>query len=199
MRGPAWKRCLSPAHTFDAMLSVAVLEHTPYPRQTLHEMARALKPGGRLMIIVPTMWEEHQMPHRCLPVFTRYGAQGSSRRSRIRCGSGAAPRWLLLVYGPEIHRCAGVFRAIPARAAVAVPRRSRSDSCCRCSARTWIGWIATSTTPSASSASVAAFASPALQRERESSRKIQPRIVPIPNPQSQDRTGLFRKPLHFQV
>ena len=62
------------AHTFDGMLSVAVLEHTPSPRQTLHEMARALKPGGQLMIIVPTMWEEHQMPHDYYR-FTRYGAQ----------------------------------------------------------------------------------------------------------------------------
>ncbi len=34
----------------------------------------ALKPGGQLMIIVPTMWEEHQMPHDYYR-FTRYGAQ----------------------------------------------------------------------------------------------------------------------------
>ena len=73
----AWARVEAlpfPPHTFDGMLSVAVLEHTPYPRQTLHEMARALKPGGQLMIIVPTMWEEHQMPHDYYR-FTRYGAQ----------------------------------------------------------------------------------------------------------------------------
>jgi SAM-dependent methyltransferase len=61
------------ANTFDAMLSIAVLEHTPYPRKSLHEMARALCPGGRLMIIVPTMWEEHQMPNDFYR-FTRYGA-----------------------------------------------------------------------------------------------------------------------------
>ena len=73
----AWARVEAlpfPPHTFDGMLSVAVLEHTPFPRQTLHEMARALKPGGQLMIIVPTMWEEHQMPHDYYR-FTRYGAQ----------------------------------------------------------------------------------------------------------------------------
>lgn len=62
-----------PAHTFDGMLSIAVLEHTPFPRRTLHEMAKALKPGGRLMIIVPTMWEEHQIPNDFYR-FTRYGA-----------------------------------------------------------------------------------------------------------------------------
>ena len=61
-----------PPNTFDGMLSVAVLEHTPFPRRTLHEMAKALKPGGRLMIIVPTMWEEHMMPHDFYR-FTRHG------------------------------------------------------------------------------------------------------------------------------
>jgi SAM-dependent methyltransferase len=61
-----------PAHTFDGILSIAVLEHTPFPRRTLHEMAKTLKPGGRLMIIVPTMWEEHQMPNDFYR-FTRYG------------------------------------------------------------------------------------------------------------------------------
>ncbi|HTW63163.1 MAG TPA: class I SAM-dependent methyltransferase [Bryobacteraceae bacterium] len=73
----AWARVEAlpfPPGTFDGMLSVAVLEHTPYPRQTLHEMARALKPGGQLMIIVPTMWEEHQMPHDYYR-FTRFGAK----------------------------------------------------------------------------------------------------------------------------
>jgi SAM-dependent methyltransferase len=71
----AWARVESlpfRPETFDGMLSVAVLEHTPFPRHTLHEMARALKPGGQLMIIVPTMWEEHQMPNDFYR-FTRYG------------------------------------------------------------------------------------------------------------------------------
>jgi SAM-dependent methyltransferase len=62
-----------PNATFDGMLSVAVLEHTPYPRKSLHQMSGALKPGGKLMIIVPTMWEEHQMPNDFYR-FTRYGA-----------------------------------------------------------------------------------------------------------------------------
>jgi SAM-dependent methyltransferase len=62
-----------PPATFDAILSVAVLEHTPFPRQMLHELSTALKPGGRLMIIVPTMWEEHQVPHDFYR-FTRWGA-----------------------------------------------------------------------------------------------------------------------------
>ena len=60
------------AGSFDGILSLAVLEHTPRPRQALFELNRALKPAGRLLIVVPTMWEEHQMPNDFFR-FTRHG------------------------------------------------------------------------------------------------------------------------------
>lgn len=47
---------------FDAVLSVVVLEHTPEPQQAIAECARVLRPGGRLHVVVPHMWEEHQRP-----------------------------------------------------------------------------------------------------------------------------------------
>lgn len=59
---------------FDAVMSIAVLEHTPFPRRVLRELNGALKPGGRLLIVVPTMWEEHQMPHDFYR-FTRFGIE----------------------------------------------------------------------------------------------------------------------------
>lgn len=59
---------------FDAVMSIAVLEHTPFPRRVLAELNGALKPGGRLLIVVPTMWEEHQMPHDFYR-FTRFGIE----------------------------------------------------------------------------------------------------------------------------
>lgn len=59
---------------FDGVMSIAVLEHTPYPRKTLHELNGALKVGGQLLLVVPTMWEEHQMPHDYYR-FTRYGIE----------------------------------------------------------------------------------------------------------------------------
>lgn len=59
---------------FDGILSNAVLEHTPYPLRALHEMGRALKRGGLLMIVVPTVWEEHQVPNDYFR-FTRYGLE----------------------------------------------------------------------------------------------------------------------------
>ncbi len=59
---------------FDGVMSNAVLEHTPAPRHTLHEMNRALKPGGLMLIVVPTMWEEHMVPYDYYR-FTRWGME----------------------------------------------------------------------------------------------------------------------------
>ncbi len=42
-----------PANTFDLVLSHEVLEHVRDDRQTLSEIVRALKPGGRLVLFVP--------------------------------------------------------------------------------------------------------------------------------------------------
>ncbi len=44
-----------PSSTFDAVILWHVLEHLPQPDQTLDEIARVLKPGGRLIIAVPNL------------------------------------------------------------------------------------------------------------------------------------------------
>jgi SAM-dependent methyltransferase len=49
--------------TFDACLSVVTLEHVREPARALTELARVLVPGGRLLLIAPLEWEEHQQPH----------------------------------------------------------------------------------------------------------------------------------------
>jgi SAM-dependent methyltransferase len=58
----------------DCILCMVVLEHTRNPRRVLLEFARALKPGGMLTMVVPFLWEEHQIPHDYFR-FTRYGIQ----------------------------------------------------------------------------------------------------------------------------
>lgn len=58
--------------TFDACLNVVTLEHVPEPARAVEEMARALKPGGRLLLVAPQDWEVHQAPHDYFR-FTRYG------------------------------------------------------------------------------------------------------------------------------
>ncbi|MCB9455769.1 MAG: methyltransferase domain-containing protein [Anaerolineaceae bacterium] len=45
-----------PSHTFDTILSHEVLEHVTDDRQSIAEMARVLKPGGRIVIFVPNRW-----------------------------------------------------------------------------------------------------------------------------------------------
>ena len=58
--------------SFDGVLSIAVLEHSPRPGKVVHELSAVLKTGGQLLIVVPTMWEEHQMPNDFYR-FTRFG------------------------------------------------------------------------------------------------------------------------------
>jgi SAM-dependent methyltransferase len=52
-----------PSSSFDRVLSIVVLEHTPEPGQVIQEFARVLAPGGTAHLVVPHMWEEHQKPH----------------------------------------------------------------------------------------------------------------------------------------
>lgn len=52
--------------TFDAAMSVAALDHLDWPgiRQTLHEIARVLRPGGQLLIagLNPDLWVRLAIP-----------------------------------------------------------------------------------------------------------------------------------------
>jgi SAM-dependent methyltransferase len=52
-----------PDASFDHILSIVVLEHTPEPGLVLREFHRILRPGGTTHIVVPHMWEEHQRPN----------------------------------------------------------------------------------------------------------------------------------------
>jgi SAM-dependent methyltransferase len=61
-----------PDGCFDATVNIVTLEHVREPAAALAEMARVLKPGGRLLLIVPHEWEVHQAPHDYFR-YTRYG------------------------------------------------------------------------------------------------------------------------------
>lgn len=49
--------------SFDVVLSVSVLEHTPQPERLFAEMARVLKPGGTMLQHVPFSFRLHEEPH----------------------------------------------------------------------------------------------------------------------------------------
>jgi SAM-dependent methyltransferase len=49
--------------TFDAVISIAVLEHVKDPFKCASEIARVLKPGGTLVSAVPFLHEYHGFPH----------------------------------------------------------------------------------------------------------------------------------------
>ncbi|MDO8500599.1 MAG: class I SAM-dependent methyltransferase [Gemmatimonadaceae bacterium] len=48
---------------FDAILCTEVLEHVPYPEKTIREIARLLRPGGKLLLTAPLMSLRHMNPH----------------------------------------------------------------------------------------------------------------------------------------
>ncbi|MEQ9560255.1 MAG: class I SAM-dependent methyltransferase [Rhodospirillales bacterium] len=57
---------------YDTVISLNTLEHVYALERSLHEMARVLKPGGRLILTVPFMFRVHGHPddfHRGTPSF----------------------------------------------------------------------------------------------------------------------------------
>jgi len=51
------------SNRYDLVLCTQVLEHVPRPQETLKELGRVLKPGGKLWISAPFFYEEHEVPH----------------------------------------------------------------------------------------------------------------------------------------
>ncbi len=72
-----------PDASFDHVLSIVVLEHTPQPGRVIEEFYRVLKPGGMVHIVVPHMWEEHQRPYDFFR-FTSSGIRYLLEGNRIR-------------------------------------------------------------------------------------------------------------------
>jgi SAM-dependent methyltransferase len=50
-------------NSFDAVVCTQVLEHLTRPRESILELHRVLRPGGRLFLTAPMAHGEHQMPH----------------------------------------------------------------------------------------------------------------------------------------
>ena len=61
-----------PDSSFDAVLCTEVLEHHEEPARLVSELARILKPGGRLLLSAPLGSGIHQEPHHYYGGFTPY-------------------------------------------------------------------------------------------------------------------------------
>lgn len=58
--------------SFDAVLCTEVLEHVPRPIDVVHELARILRPGGRLILTSPLASGLHQEPYHFYGGYTPY-------------------------------------------------------------------------------------------------------------------------------
>lgn len=61
-----------PDASFDSVLCNQVLEHVFNPDEFLGEISRVLKPGGKLLLTVPFVWDEHEQPYD----YARYSSFG---------------------------------------------------------------------------------------------------------------------------
>ena len=68
--------------SFDAALNIVTLEHVPDPARVIAELARVLRPGGKLLLVVPHEWEVHQHPHDYYR-YTRFGVEHLARQSGL--------------------------------------------------------------------------------------------------------------------
>ena len=66
------------AETFDGVLCTEVIEHVPAPWLAVLEIARCLRPGGRVYLTAPMNWHLHYEPHDFFR-FTRYGIESLLR------------------------------------------------------------------------------------------------------------------------
>ncbi len=60
------------SESFDSVVCNQVMEHIFEPEDFLKEILRVLKPKGRLILTVPFVWDEHELPYD----FARYSSFG---------------------------------------------------------------------------------------------------------------------------
>lgn len=127
-----------PDASFDIVLCNQVLEHVFEPKCFLAEVFRVLRPGGRLVLTVPFVWDEHEQPYDCAR-YTRFGIRHLLDQAglviaahRMTLADGRALAQLL---GAMVHKrlALGCWRPIyhPLSAAIAFPVNLLGTTICR--------------------------------------------------------------------
>ena len=75
-----------PDNSFEGVISTQVLEHVPDPRGLLAEMYRVIRPGGKLLISLPFVWQEHEEPYDFFR-FTYFGIAGILKQTGFEIDS----------------------------------------------------------------------------------------------------------------
>jgi SAM-dependent methyltransferase len=77
------------ANRFDAVLCTETLEHLEWPRESVAELHRVIRPGGRLFVTVPMNHSEHQVPYDYFR-YTSFGLRSVLERAGF-CSVRIAP------------------------------------------------------------------------------------------------------------
>ena len=93
---------------FDAVLCTQVLEHLEWPRESVKEMHRVIKLGGKLYMTVPMAQNEHQVPYDFFR-YTSYGLESICKHAgfndiKITPFGGLWVRWAF-----ELPRAMSIF------------------------------------------------------------------------------------------
>lgn len=148
-------QCLPVAsESCDTVLSLEVLEHLPDPDACVAEMARVLRPGGKLLLTVPFLQPLHQLPYdfrRYTPEGLRHGLESAgleiveiAPRGNVATAAGAvAAQYVLRHWASRerkhdgsvaMHKLRGPlslpFIALAQLAAVAAERFAKDDALC---------------------------------------------------------------------
>lgn len=96
---------------FDAVLCTQVLEHVELPRESIREIYRVLKVGGRLYLTAPMAHAEHQVPYDFFR-YTSFGlrslcAEAGFKDIEITPFGGMFQRWAY-----ELPDCKSIFPAL---------------------------------------------------------------------------------------
>lgn len=68
--------------SFDTVLNIQVLEHVMHPLDMVSEMARVLKPGGHVILLIPQTGYMHMAPHHYYN-FTRFWIEQAMREAGL--------------------------------------------------------------------------------------------------------------------